>query len=82
MVIRGANHLSGLARICRIFSSLGVVFSEHLRGMGLCAGDGLRSMKTRDGIELTPCDADFSEALEAGDNFMRRYSNAMKQLAE
>ena len=50
--------------------------------MGLCAGDGLRSMKTRDGIELTPCDADFSEALEAGDNFMRRYSNAMKQLAE
>jgi len=39
-------------------------------------------MKTRDGIELTPCDADFSEALEAGHNFMRRYPNAMMKLAE
>jgi len=68
-------------KIRRIGNLLVVTLSQHLRGMGLGAGDSLFVVKTRDGIELTPYDSDFAEALEAGRNFMRRFSNALKKLA-
>ena len=42
----------------------------------------LYPVRTPDGVALTPYDADFEQALEAGRKFMRRYPNAMKKLAE
>jgi putative addiction module antidote len=74
--------LSESVKIRRIGNSLGVTLSEHVRAMGLQEGDSLFVVKTRDGIELTPYDPDFAEALEAGRDFMRRFPNAMKELAE
>ena len=69
-------------KIRRIGNSLGVTLSEQVRAMGLGEGDTLFVVKTRDGIELTPYDPDFAEALKAGEDFMRRFPNAMKKLAE
>jgi DNA-binding transcriptional LysR family regulator len=69
-------------KIRRIGKSLVVTLSQHLRAMGLGAGDSLFVVKTRDGIELTPYALEFAEALEAGRNFMRRFPSAMKKLAE
>lgn len=74
--------MSDTVKICRIGNSLGVMLSEHLRAMGLGEGDYLHVVKTCDGIELTPCDADVAEALEAGQDLICRFSNAMKKLAE
>jgi putative addiction module antidote len=69
-------------KIRKIGNSLGVTLSEQVREMGLKEGDSLYVVKTRDGIELTPYDPDFAEALDAARDFMRRYPNAMKKLAE
>jgi len=74
--------LSETVKIRRIGNSLGITLSEQVRAMGLGEGDTLYVVKTRDGIELTPFDPDFAEALEAGEDFMRRFPNAMKKLAE
>jgi putative addiction module antidote len=74
--------LSESVKIRRIGNSLGVTLSEHVRAIGLQEGDSLFVVKTRDGIELTPYDPDFAEVLEAGRDFMRRFPNAMKRLAE
>lgn len=69
-------------KIRRIGNSLGVTLSEQIRELGLKEGDSLYVVKTRDGIELTPFDPDFAAALEAARDFMHRYPNAMKTLAE
>lgn len=74
--------MSDSVKIRRIGNSLGVTLSEQVRAMGLGEGDTLFVVKTRDGIELTPYDPNFAEALEAGEDFMRRFPNAMKKLAE
>jgi hypothetical protein len=34
------------------------------------------------GFEVTPYDANFEKAVEAARSFMRKYPNAMKELAE
>ena len=50
--------------------------------MGLKEGDPLYMVKTPTGVELTPYDPDFAEAMEDARDFMRAYPNAMKKLAE
>ncbi|WP_299393832.1 AbrB family transcriptional regulator [Pelagibius sp.] len=69
-------------KIRKIGNSLGVTLSEHVKAMGLKEGDSLYVVKTREGIELTPFDPDFAEAVDAAGDFMRRYPSAMKKLAE
>ncbi len=50
----------------------------------LCVGEGdlLYAISTPDGIELSRYDPRFERALDAADDFMSRYPNAMKKLAE
>lgn len=74
--------MSQSVKIRKIGNSLGVTLSEQVREMGLKEGDSLYVVKTSDGIELTPFDPDFAEALDAARDFMHRYPNAMKKLAE
>ncbi len=70
-------------KIRKIGTSLGVVLpKELLTELGVGEGDKLYPVRTPDGVALTPYDADFEQALEAGRKFMRRYPNAMKKLAE
>ncbi len=74
--------MSQPVKIRKIGNSLGVTLSEQVREMGLKEGDSLYVVKTCNGIELTPFDPDFAEALDAARDFMRRYPNAMKKLAQ
>lgn len=67
--------------IRRIGNSLGVTLSEAIKEMGLGEGDKLHVVRTPNGIELTPYDPEFDEALESAREFMRAYPNAMKKLA-
>lgn len=74
--------MSHAVKIRKIGNSLGVTISEQVRELGLKEGDSLYVLRTPNGIELTPYDPDFAEAMEDAREFMRTYPNAMKALAE
>ena len=74
--------MSHPVKIRKIGTSLGVTISEQVREMGVAEGDTLFVVKTPNGIELTPYDPDFVEAMEDAREFMRAYPNAMKALSE
>ena len=70
-------------KVRKVGTSVGITLSPELLGqLGVGEGDLLYPVRTPNGVELTPYDPDFAEALEAGRDFMRRYPNAMKTLAE
>ena len=74
-----ARHL----KVRKIGTSLGVTLpKEILAEIGVGEGDILYPVRTPDGIQLTPYDPEFAQALDASRDFMRRYPNAMKKLAE
>ncbi|MCH7943559.1 MAG: AbrB/MazE/SpoVT family DNA-binding domain-containing protein [Proteobacteria bacterium] len=50
--------------------------------LGVGVGDLLYPISTPDGIALSRYDPKFVKALDAADDFMSRYPNAMKKLAE
>ena len=50
--------------------------------LGVGEGDLLYPVSTPDGIALSRYDPKFVKALDAADDFMSRYPNAMKKLAE
>ena len=63
--------------------SYGVALPKRLLDdLGVGEGDTLFPVRTPTGVELTPYDPDFEQALEASRDFMQRYPNAMKKLAE
>lgn len=74
--------MSQHVKIRKIGNSLGVTISEQVRELGLKEGDSLFVVRTLNGIELTPFDPDFAEAVEDAREFMRSYPNAMKALSE
>jgi len=70
-------------KIRKIGSSLGVVLPKDLLAMlGVAEGDRVHVIRTPEGIELTRYDPGFAEVIEDARDFMRRYPNAMKKLAE
>jgi putative addiction module antidote len=68
--------------IRKVGNSLSVTISDIAKDLGLGEGDKLFAVRTPRGFELTPYDANFDKALEAARDFMRKYPNAMKKLAE
>ena len=62
--------------------SLRLTISEIAKELGLGEGDKLYAVRTGEGFELMPFDADFDKALEAARGFMGKYPNAMKKLGE
>ena len=69
-------------KIRRIGGSFGLTLSRPLLDkLGVGEGDLLYPVMTANGLELTPFDPDFEEALAASRDFMRRYPSAMKKLA-
>jgi antitoxin MazE len=68
--------------IRKVGNSLSLTISEIAKDLGLGEGDKIFAVRTPRGFELTPYDANFDKALETARNFMRKYPNAMKKLAE
>ncbi len=67
----------------KIGNSYGVILGRDLVDrLGLEEGDTLFVVRTGHGIELTPFDPEFAEAVEAGRDYMRRHRNAMRELAK
>ncbi len=69
-------------KVRRIGNSLGVILSrEMLSGLGVSEGDDLFAVRTPEGLRLTPYDPQFAAAIQSGRRYMRRYRNAMRELA-
>lgn len=68
--------------IRRVGNSLSLTISEIARDLGLGEGDKVYAVRTPRGFELTPYDANFEKAVDTARDFMRKYPNAMKKLAE
>lgn len=68
--------------IRKVGNSLSLTISDIARDLGLGEGDKVYAVRTPRGYEITPYDANFEEAVESAREFMRKYPNAMKKLAE
>ncbi len=68
--------------IRKVGNSLSLTISDLAKDLGLGEGDKVFAVRTPRGFELTPYDANFDKALETAREFMRKYPNAMKKLAE
>lgn len=75
--------MSRTVKIRKHGNSLGVTFPKDLVGeFGFSEGDELYVVHTPQGIQLSPYDPTFEQALESAKRLMRRYPNAMRKLAE
>jgi putative addiction module antidote len=70
-------------KVRKVGNSLGAILpgevAAHLR---VKEGDTLSVTETPDGIQLSPYDPDFEEAMEAFERGRARYRNAMRRLAK
>ena len=70
-------------KIRKFGNSLGIVLPKDvLADFGVGEGDLLYPVRTADELHFSRYDPDFEQSLDAGRDFMRRYPNAMKKLAE
>ena len=69
-------------KVRRVGNSLGVTLTEQCRQMGVAEGDTLYVVRTEQVIELRPEAATFDDAIDIARQFMDRYPNAMRKLAE
>ncbi len=72
-----------IVKVTKIGNSAGVVLpTEVLARLRVERGDVLHITETADGFQLTPYDPEFAEQIEAGRAAMRKYRNALRELAK
>lgn len=70
-------------KIRKVGNSLGATFpKEVLQKLKLQEGDTVYVTETPDGVQLTPYDPKFDQAMEAYRKVSNKYRNALRQLAE
>jgi putative addiction module antidote len=70
-------------KVTTVGNSVGVVLpKEVLTRLHVAKGDTLCVTETPDGIELSPYAADFEADMTAARKVMRRYRNALRELAK
>jgi putative addiction module antidote len=73
---------SDALKLRRIGNSLGVILPrEMIAALGIGEGDQLFAVRTPEGLRLTAYDPHFVAVIESGRRQMRRYRNAMRELA-
>lgn len=66
----------------RYGGSLGTTLPKAMTDrLQLTEGDKAFAVETEAGILLTPYDPDFERAMAVGDEIMKRYENALRELA-
>jgi len=66
-------------RARKVGSGLGLSLPKDF---GFEEGEELFAVQTTEGLHLTRLDPEFDKAMEAAGDFIRRYPNMMKKLAE
>ncbi|MSQ89266.1 MAG: AbrB/MazE/SpoVT family DNA-binding domain-containing protein [Betaproteobacteria bacterium] len=70
-------------KVVQVGNSLGVILPKatalHLR---VAKGDALNCVQTQGGVELSPFDPGFEKKMAVARRVMRRYRNALRELAK
>ncbi len=70
-------------KITQIGNSLGVILpKELLSRLKVEKGDSLHVLETKDGVELTPFDAELSEQLAVAERIIRDNRDLLRKLAQ
>ncbi|KRT73298.1 MAG: putative addiction module antidote [Deltaproteobacteria bacterium CSP1-8] len=70
-------------KVRKVGNSLGAILpGEVAARLRVKEGDTLSVTETPDGIQLSPYDPDFEEAMEAFERGRARYRNAMRRLSK
>ncbi len=66
----------------KVGNSLGVTLpSQAAQALGVKEGDKLFLTESPDGFRITPYDPGFEASMKLAEGFMRRYRNALRELA-
>ena len=69
-------------KVRKIGNSVGVILpKEVVSRLHLSAGDTVVATATPDGVNLTPYDPDFDDAMAAFERTRAKYRNALRELA-
>ena len=72
-----------IIKLTPIGHSTGLLLPQKvLDRLGVKAGDSIYLAETRDGYEIAPCDAEFGRQIKIAKEGMRRYRNALRELAK
>ena len=75
--------MAAVVKVRKVGNSLGVILTKDVvEALGVAEGDDLFAIRTPDGIRLTPNDPDFAAAIESTRDYMRRHSDALRELAK
>lgn len=67
----------------KIGNSYGVILpAKALQALHVREGDELYLTEAPGGLRITPYDPDFDETMKAAEGVMRRYKNALRELAK
>ena len=67
----------------KIGNSLGVILpARALQVLHVSEGDELFLTEAPEGLRMTPYDPDFDETMKIAEGVMRRYRNALRELAK
>jgi len=70
-------------KVRKVGNSLGVTLSSEVaQTLRVREGDQLYLTEAPGGFLLTPYDPNFKDTLEVAESFMRRYKNALRDLAK
>jgi len=71
------------AKVTTIGNSMGIVLpKEALNKLKVNKGDVLYLVETPEGLTLTPYQQDFQQQMEAAEKIMKKYRNALHELAK
>ena len=70
-------------KVTQIGNSAGIVLPrEALQRLNVSKGDALYLVEGPDGLTLTPYEQGFDEQMQAAEQVMKRYRNALRRLAK
>ncbi|MDZ4804061.1 MAG: AbrB/MazE/SpoVT family DNA-binding domain-containing protein [Candidatus Eisenbacteria bacterium] len=70
-------------KVRKLGNSLGVTLpAQAAQVLGVKEGDKLYLTETPEGYRLTPYDPEFEATMKAAEDFMKRYRNALRELAK
>ena len=78
----GATNMVKLT-IRRVGNSLGVTLpAETVKALRVSEGDAIYLTESPDGYQLTANDPEFENQMKKAEGFMKRYRNALRELAK
>jgi putative addiction module antidote len=70
-------------KVTTVGNSTGIVLpKELLTKLNIEKGDTLYVTETPDGVQLTPYEEEFARTMDVAESIMRRYRDALRQLAQ